>query len=60
MGDKFVLEVLNPRNAMKIEEPSGLAPGRDPNCHYFRKAGRQSVSGEAERTSGETASGNHG
>ena len=26
MGDKFVLEVLNPRNAMKIEEPSGLAP----------------------------------
>ena len=26
MRDKFVLEVLNPRNAMKIEEPSGLAP----------------------------------
>ncbi len=26
MGDKFVLEVLNPRNAMKIEEPSSLAP----------------------------------
>lgn len=26
MGERFVLEVLNPRNAMKIEEPQGLSP----------------------------------
>lgn len=26
MADNFVLEVLNPRNAMKIEEPQGLTP----------------------------------
>jgi len=28
MGEKFVLEVLNPRNAMKIEEFQGLSAPR--------------------------------